>query len=205
MIATLRRLARPPAAEERCEWCSVRLAPAHRHLLEVANRRLICACDGCALRFEGVMGGRFKLIPREARALSGFRLADAQWESLALPINLAFFFQNSAAGKVTALYPSPAGATESLLPLKSWNALLAANPVLAEMEPDVEALLVNRVGSAREYFIAPMDRCYELVGLIRKHWRGFAGGEQVWGEMEKFFGRVRESAGVRGAGEVCHA
>lgn len=205
MIATLRRLAQPPVAAERCEWCSVGLAPAHRHLLEVANRRIICACDGCALRFEGVIGGRFKLIPREARALPGFLLADAQWESFALPINLAFFFQNSAAGKVTALYPSPAGATESLLTLKSWNVLLAANPALSEMEPDVEALLVNRVGSAREYFIAPMDRCYELVGLIRKYWRGFSGGEPVWGEMEKFFGRVRESAGVPGAGEVCHA
>ena len=35
------------------------------------------------------------------------------------------------------------------------------------MEPDVEALLINRVGPAREYFLAPIDECYRLVGLIR--------------------------------------
>ena len=43
-------------------------------------------------------------------------------------------------------------------------------------EPDVEALLVNRVGAVREYFIVPIDECYKLVGLIRLHWRGLSGG-----------------------------
>ena len=36
------------------------------------------------------------------------------------------------------------------------------------MQHDVEALLVNReMEEAREYFLAPMDICFELVGLIR--------------------------------------
>ena len=43
-----------------------------------------------------------------------------------------------------AYYPSPMGPTESLLELDAWAALEAANPVLATLEPDVEALLVNR-------------------------------------------------------------
>ena len=60
---------------------------------------MVCACDPCALRFQDVVGGRFKLIPRGARTLPGFEITDAQWEQLALPISLAFFFHNGTTGK----------------------------------------------------------------------------------------------------------
>jgi hypothetical protein len=205
-LSTLRRLARPIPRTERCALCSVGIAPTHRHLLEVASRNIICSCDPCALRFQDVVGGRFKLIPRGAHTLPGFQLTETDWERLALPINLAFFFHNSAAGKWTAMYPSPAGAMESLLPLESWNDLVTENPVLAEIEADVQALLVNRVGTAREYFIAPIDNCYELVGLIRTYWRGLSGGEAVWRETGEFFARLAEqSEPLVRAGEVAHA
>jgi hypothetical protein len=199
LLVSLRRLAQGRAVRERCDLCSLALAPGHRHLLEMAGRRLVCACDACALRFQDVIGGKFRLVPREARALPGFGLTDAHWERLALPINLAFFYHDTARGRTVALYPSPAGATESLLSLESWQALVAENPGLAGLEPDVEALLVNRVGEARECFIAPMDRCYELVGLIRTQWRGLSGGDVVWREIAAFFGRLREQAGIRRA------
>ncbi len=156
----------------------------------MANRQAVCACDACALRFANVLDGRFKLIPRDARALPGFRLSEEEWGAFSLPINLAFFFHSTPAGKVIALYPSPAGAMESLLPVTAWEGLVAENPVLASMESDVEALLVNRVNGARQYFLAPMDACYELAGLIRMHWRGLAGGEAVWAEIGGFFAKL---------------
>jgi hypothetical protein len=146
------------------------------------------------------------LIPRDARALRDFRMTDAQWEGFALPINLAFFHYDSANAKVTALYPSPAGATESLLSFENWKDLVEENPVLAALEPDVEALLVNRAGGSREYFIAPIDRCYGLVGLIRTHWRGLSGGDAVWNEIEKFFANLSEQTGLESeAQEAGHA
>ena len=92
------------------------------------------------------------------------------------------------------MYPSPAGAMESLLPLESWKELVEANQVLEGIEPDVQALLVNRVGTAREYFIVPIDTCYELIGLIRTHWRGLSGGETVWREIREFFARLAEQS-----------
>jgi hypothetical protein len=194
-LAMLRRIARPPAVveeQEICEFCSVDLSPRHRHLLEVAKRKIICACDPCALRFENVVEGRFKLIPRDPHALPNFQLTDSQWENLALPINLVFIFNNSVTGQANAAYPSPAGATESLLTIENWQTIIAQNPRLKELMPDVEALLINRVGETREYFIAPMDACFELVGLIRKNWRGLSGGESAWREIEAFFARLRE-------------
>jgi hypothetical protein len=191
VFTTLRRFARPRAVLKRCELCSVGLATEHRHMLEMSNAQIVCACDSCALRFQAVLDGRFKLIPRDVRSLPELNLTDSEWESLALPINLAFFFHSTPENRTKAMYPSPAGATESLLPLKAWHLLTANNPALARMEPDVEALLVNRVGAKREYYLAPIDVCFELVGLIRVHWRGLAGGEIVWGEIDRFFSRLQ--------------
>ena len=178
---------------ERCELCNVSISARHRHLLETFSRKIVCACDPCALRFQNVVEGRFKLVPRDARALPGFQINDAEWEALALPIDLAFFFYSMPSGKMIAMYPSPAGPTESLLPLTAWETLAAANPDLREMQADVEALLANRVGDTREYFIAPIDKCYELVGTIRKHWKGLSGGEEVWREIGNFFTALQSS------------
>lgn len=155
------------------------------------NRQIVCACDPCALRFENVPGGRFKLIPRDAQALPDFRITDGEWEGLGLPINLAFLSYNTSYGKMLALYPSPAGAAEASLPSIAWEALTANNPALARMESDVEALLVNRVRTAREYYLAPIDTCFRLVGLIRMHWRGIHGGDTVWQQIDEFFARLR--------------
>jgi hypothetical protein len=197
-VATLRRfaVARQVGApvREYCELCRAPLAPEHRHLLEMSTHKITCACDPCALRFEMVLDGRYKLIPRDAHALRDFHLSDAEWDDLALPIDLAFIVNSTAAKRMLALYPSPAGATESLLTLSAWEALVADNPVLAQMQPDVEALLVNRTGGHRLYYLAPIDACFELVGLMRRHWRGLSGGEEVWREIDAFFLRLEQRA-----------
>jgi len=200
-IAALRRLARPRGAAptapvEYCDLCSAALAAEHQHLIEPAQRQLACVCDACAILFGGGGETKYRRVPRGARLLADLRLSDAQWESLLIPIQLAFFFRSSPAGKVVALYPSPAGPTESLLDLRAWSEIAQANPALPRMEPDVEGLLVNRVGETREYFIAPIDECFKLVGLIRMHWRGFSGGTQAWEEIGRFFDQLRQRARV---------
>lgn len=163
-------------------------------MLEMATRKIVCSCDACTMTFVPVLEGRFKVVPRDARALPDFQISDADWENLALPISLAFFFFDTPTKKMTALYPSPAGATESLLPLTAWEALVRQNPKLENLQPDVEALLVNRANEARDYYIAPIDKCFELVGLIRMHWRGFSGGDKVWTEIGTFFETLKATA-----------
>ena len=163
-------------------------------MLEASTRKIICSCDACTMTFVPVVGGRFKVIPRDARALPDFQMSDAEWEALALPIGLAFFFYHTPGAKMVALYPSPAGATESLLPLTVWETLVAQNPRLRELEPDVEALLINRVREKREHFMVPIDKCFELVGTLRMHWRGLSGGEEVWQKIDGFFAALHEQA-----------
>src|ERR1044071_8588893 len=135
-FATLRQFIRERAPIERCELCANPLAADHPHLIEPASRKLVCACDACAVLFSGSAETRYRRVPRGIRALTNFQLSDAQWESLMIPINLAFFFHSTPAGHTVALYPSPAGPTESLLGLEAWEEIVQANSILKEMEPD---------------------------------------------------------------------
>lgn len=196
-LAALRRFVRPRAANvERCELCGEQLPAEHPHLVEPANRQLACACEPCAILFSGHTETKYKRVPRRIRALPDFHLTDGQWDALMIPIQLAFFFQSTPDNRVVALYPSPVGATESLLALDAWDEIVRDNPVLKELESDVEALLVKRVGGAGEYYLAPIDECYKLVGLIRTHWRGLSGGTEVWREIGQFYAGLKERAAM---------
>ncbi len=193
-FAAVRRFTRKRPPAESCELCSAPLSSIHEHLIESADGRLVCSCTACAILFSGQPGARYRRVPRDVRFLSDFRLTDAQWEDLHLPINLAFFYRSTRAGRVVAVYPSPAGGTESLLTLEAWHQLEEENPILREFEPDVEALLVNRLGPAREHYRAPIDACYRLVGLIRTSWRGLSGGPEVWEEIRRFFADLNQNS-----------
>ncbi len=157
---------------------------------------MLCACRACSVLFDRreASEGRYRLIPERRLFLEGFRMSDARWEELRIPVEMAFFFYSTPAGRVVAFYPGPMGATESLLELGAWEELERENPVLEEMEEDVEALLVNRIGGAREHYLVPIDECYGLVGLIRTNWRGLSGGREVWEGIQGFFDRLRGEA-----------
>jgi hypothetical protein len=198
-----RRSTSPPV--EHCELCSAGLAHGHPHLIEIVSRQMVCACDACALLFDGKVGAKYKRVSRRVLCLANFELSDGQWESLLIPINMAFFFRSSPEGRMVALYPSPAGAVESLLPLEAWSEIADSNPELQNLEPDIEALLVNRVGHAHgmarpEFYIAPIDECYKLVGLMRANWRGLSGGAEVWTEIADYFRELRSKAEMAGGG-----
>src|SRR5215212_6486406 len=186
--------AQEQAAQELCELCGEPVPPEHRHLLSVSTREIMCACRACSILFdrEAASEGKYRLIPDRYLFLEDFEMSDAQWESLRVPVDIAFFFYSMPAERVVAFYPSPMGPTESLLKLSTWKELEESNPVLKKMERDVEALLVNRVRGAREHFLDPMDECYGLVGLIRLRWKGFSGGQEVWEEIGRFFETLRE-------------
>lgn len=194
----LRQFGRKPRPAERCELCSAPVAHEHQHLIELSARKILCSCGACALLFDGGGNRKYKRIGRRVLLLESFHLADPQWDALLIPINMAFFFFSSIENRVVALYPSPAGAVESLLSLEAWNDIVGENPALRGMEADVEGLIVNRVGHVRsaasEYFIAPIDHCFKLVGLIRANWKGLSGGTEVWQEISRFFAELRQKA-----------
>src|SRR5437762_1075168 len=136
----------PEQPQQHCELCGRPIPPEHRHVLELEDRNLLCACRPCALLFDrrAAGGGHWRLVPERRLRLDEFRMPDDLWERLRIPVDMAFFFRNTSIGRVVAYYPSPMGPTESELELESWDELEEANEILRTLEPDVEALLVNR-------------------------------------------------------------
>jgi hypothetical protein len=217
LVAGLRGLARPRPATDRdvaavteviaaaplgagtaaplvewCDLCKTTIPEDHRHLLNLVERRIECVCESCwALR-----SGDAEYRPTGARTLwlGDLELPDEVWASFQIPIGLAFFMESTVAGCVVALYPSPGGATESELHFSSWSRMVELNPILADLEPDIEGLIVNRLYEPPAYAIAPIDRCYALTGTIKASWEGISGGFAVNEAVSRFFDDLRTKA-----------
>ena len=186
------RPARRPAPVEHCDLCGAELAEEHRHLLQLEERQILCSCESCF----ALHAGDPQLRPTGHRTvwLDDFVLADDVWAAFRIPIGLAFLFRSTVTGRVAAFYPSPAGATESELDLGGWTELVAANPILETLEPDAEALIVNRLADPPQFAIAPIDRCYALVGLVKLRWEGINGGRGLTDAIAAYFDALHERA-----------
>lgn len=198
-LTKLLRDTRPAArGHGQCELCAAPLDQEHGHVVDTADRRLLCTCYPCNVLFTapGAAHGRFKSVGRRYAQIPAPLFSEAQWEALGIPIGLAFFFENSETQRVIAFYPGPAGATESQLPLDAWHELREREALIASMQPDIEAALVYRPRGAQACsYVVPIDACYELVGLVRSKWSGIHGGDEVHDAIERFFARIAERAG----------
>jgi Fe-S cluster biogenesis protein NfuA/nitrite reductase/ring-hydroxylating ferredoxin subunit len=175
-----------------CQLCPSGLSDDHRHLLHLYERRIVCVCETCWSMHSG--DDEYRPAGTRTLWLEDFELSDEQWAGLQIPIGLAFIMRSSMTQQVVALYPSPAGATESELDLISWGAMCAANPVLDRLDADCEALVVNRLAEPAQYAIAPIDQCYRLVGMIKSRWEGISGGRAIEGAVAEFFGELHDRA-----------
>ncbi|GAA1950834.1 DUF5947 family protein [Kitasatospora viridis] len=195
----LRRFLTAPAPPvERCELCGLALAGEHRHLVDVERRSLACACPPCTLLLDrdGAGEGRFRAVPQRYLTDPQVQLGAGLWESLGIPVGVAFLLHNSVSGRPLAVYPSPAGPTESDLGPGSWETLEQATALAGLLLPDVEALLLVRVDGEELCALVPVDTAYGLVGQLRQHWHGFDGGPEVRARLREFLAGLRGRAGV---------
>jgi uncharacterized protein DUF5947 len=184
----------PPVKEpERCEMCRELLdeRTGHGHVVELEKRSIACACRACYLLFTRE-GGRYRSVPNRVCHDPARPLSAEDWNELQIPVAMAFFFFNSAIGRIVAGYPSPAGTTECELDLDAWDVLASTYPLLAALTPDVEALFVNRAD--KEMFLIPIDECYSLVGVLRLRWQGFDGGAEARTAIQAFLSSLRHRA-----------
>jgi Family of unknown function (DUF5947) len=181
---------------ERCELCSAEVPAEHGHVADLESSTLVCACRACYLLFTqaNTGRGRYRAVPDRYLSDPGRTLTAAQWDQLEIPVGLAFFLRSSSADRVAGFYPSPAGVTECILDLAAWEQLTREYPLLGEPAPDVEAALVCRTDAGVEYFLVPIDACYELAGRMRLHWRGFDGGAEARASIADFLDKVRSRA-----------
>ena len=175
---------------EYCDFCETELDADHRHMLDLSERVIKCTCEPCL----AMKAGRDELRPVGTRLLrlEDFDLPEHVWAAFGIPVGLSFFLRSSGVGRMAAMYPSPAGATECELQLPDWEALVACNPILETLETDIEALVVDRISDPPNYAIVPIDEAYKLVGMIKVRWTGISGGDAIEQALDAFFGELRE-------------
>ena len=203
MISGMRGMARARAggegagqaadqASERCDLCGLSIPDDHRHLLALVERRIVCSCEACWAMRAGE--GDYRPTGNRTVWLPDLDVPDDLWASFQIPIGLAFFMHSTVTSCVVAMYPSPAGATESELHFETWRRMVELNPVLDDLESDIEGLIVNRLTEPPMYAIAPIDRCYALTGAIKLTWEGISGGSGVGEAVSQFFEHLRREA-----------
>ena len=176
---------------ERCDLCGTSLPDDHRHMLNIVERAIVCTCESCwALRSGDV---EYRPVGSRTVWLPELDMPDDVWAGFQIPIGLAFFMYSTTSECIVAMYPSPAGATESELHFNTWNRLIELNPDL-RLEADIEGLIANRMAEPAVYAIAPIDRCYELTGAIKASWSGSSGGAGVDQRVARFFEDLRAKA-----------
>jgi hypothetical protein len=198
MISGMRGMARRPVGDaadqgsERCDLCGLGIPDDHRHLLALVERRIVCSCEACWAMRAGE--GDYRPTGNRTVWLPDLDVPDDLWASFQIPIGLAFFMHSTVTACVVAMYPSPAGATESELHFDTWRRMVELNPGLDDLEPDIEGLIVNRLTEPAVYAIAPIDRCYALTGAIKLTWEGISGGTGVGEAVSRFFDDLRREA-----------
>ncbi len=196
-LASLRRITSsrpPPPLGERCEMCAETITDEHPHVVNLESRALMCTCRGCYLLFTSEQAQlRYRSVPDRYLSFPDVALGAAEWDRLQIPVGLVFCFRNSVQDRLVAFYPGPAGATESELSMQAWQQVVDDHPQLGLLRPDVEALLLwheDREHDGYSCYLVPIDTCYELVGTLRRLWRGFDGGQQARAAIDAFFATV---------------
>ncbi len=126
----------------------------------------------------------------------------ALWHDLGVPVALAFVTFDRRRQRWIAVCPSPAGATEMPLPSDAWGEVALTVPLVAQLHPGIESLLIcggqHHVGGDRagdlEAFLAPTDICYRLMDSLRTTWHGFHGGDEAWRAIDAFLVDLRAGA-----------
>lgn len=172
--------------------CSEPIAEEHQHVANIAGRQLLCTCRPCYLLFTDSQAElRYRAVPDRYLRFPDFALDRRAWEALQIPVGLVFFLRNSTLGRTVALYPGPAGATESELDLDAWSEISAADSRVGLVADDVEALLVRVPDEGDpDCYLVPVDACFEFVGKLRTLWRGFDGGQQAREFIDGFFAQL---------------
>jgi hypothetical protein len=177
--------------DELCDLCRTTIPVDHRHMLNIEERRIVCTCESCWALRSG--DAEYRPVGSRTVWLPDLEMPDDVWAGFQIPIGLAFFMYSTTSECVVAMYPSPAGATESELHFDTWNRLIELNPGL-KIDPDIEGLIANRMVDPPLYAIAPIDRCYELTGAIKANWSGISGGTGVDEAVAGFFADLQRKA-----------
>ena len=161
-----------------------------------------CASAGPATSCSGLRaagGGRYRGVGEEVRRVEDLGVDEAQWDALRIPVDLVFFFRQTAAStRLLTFYPGPGGATES----RARPERLGRH---RRGQPGGRLDRGRRRGgppapSRRRLLLLPRaDRRLLRAGRRgRLAWTGLGGGSEVWQRIDELLRRLSTSGPSRG-------
>ena len=139
------------------------------------------------LRRQAGPAGRYRSIPDRYLSDPARPLSAAEWDELEIPVGLAFFLRSSRwetrSPGSTRARREPRNAASTC---RRGTGSRPPTRCSAAAAPDVEAVLISRGQDGVEYFLVPIDACYELAGRMRLLWRGFDGGSEARQSIAEF-------------------
>jgi hypothetical protein len=136
-------------------------------LLDPQARRVVCACLACSLLFPPDNTGTYRRIVPCQVPLPDVGLDEARWNALGIPVRLVFVVASAVHRCVFALYPNAGGMTETVVASDAWDAFVRAYPELAQIEPDVQGVLIDGISDPCQCYRASIDVCHRLAGLMQ--------------------------------------
>ena len=128
---------------------------------------------------------RRRALPGRARPLRRRRRTSrcrrATWDAFQIPVErgllLPQLVARTGSRPSTRARPAPPSRCS---PLDAWDDLVAANPILGDAgRPTSRRCSSGSATTGTTAFLVPIDACYELVGQMRRLWRGFDGGREA--------------------------
>lgn len=167
-FSAVRRFTLRPTPDVRCELCSAVLPQSHEHLFDARARSTACACTACAVLFASEATARYTRLSPASERLTELEFGRPELERLGIPVTLVCLCPSALHARVFAQYPSRAGVVDGLVALSDWHALVAAQPALAAVAVDRDALLVDARGARATCIRLSMDRWHHMLGLLRE-------------------------------------
>ena len=140
-------------------------------------------------------------MPDRYVSFPDFALTSTQWDALQIPVGVAFFFMNSTIEPGRRVLPEP-GRRDGVAAVarlvgrdrrrqsRIWRPAARRRGVPgAQRRPTIGCATEQP-----ECYLVPIDVCYELVGELRRLWKGFDGGTEAHAALDAFFDRVRDRA-----------
>ncbi len=147
--------------------CGEPIAEPHSHVASLSERRLLCTCRACYLLFTAQGAGAPAAARCAGAGRAGQRLhlhpgavgrpGDSGRSRVPVPAERRRRTsrprrRSSPATRARPARPSPSSTSSA------WADIVADNPTLADVEPDVEAVLVRRNGERRLHLPRRADR-----------------------------------------------
>ena len=202
----LRRFAKARAPVERCDLCGLEIGPDHDHLIDPAERRLVCACGACAVLFSAQAGTKFKRVPQD---VTRTRRADDQRLRSGRRSGCRSIWRSSTTARrrdgwwpATPVRRARRSPCWSSRPGRKSSASIPSSPACSPTSRRCWSTACAAARTRTACFLVPIDQCFRLVGIIRMQWKGFTGGTAVWEEIDGFFAELARWRARRGQGSV---